>query len=86
MDLWYKTTLFSGQPLFPNQISEARFLELDFSNQKSGYLNLPLLFSKKSFFDEHSIKKAENYYGYINFGFNNFILKESKNVTKHWEL
>ena len=27
LDLWYKTTFFSGQPLFSNQISQTRFLE-----------------------------------------------------------
>ena len=35
LDLWYKTTFFSGQPLFSNQISRTRFLEPDFSNQIS---------------------------------------------------
>ena len=27
VDLWYKTTFFSGQPLFPSQISRTTFLE-----------------------------------------------------------
>ena len=27
VDLWYKTTLFSGQPLFLNKISRTRFLK-----------------------------------------------------------
>ena len=35
LELWYKTTFFSGQPLFSNQISWTRFLEPDFSNQIS---------------------------------------------------
>ena len=35
LDLWYKTTFFSGQPLFSNQISRTRFLEPDFSNHIS---------------------------------------------------
>ena len=30
LDLWYKTTIFSGQPLFSNQISWTRFLQPDF--------------------------------------------------------
>ena len=34
-DLWYKTSLFPGQPLFSNQISQTRFLEPDFLNQIS---------------------------------------------------
>ena len=35
VDLWYKTTFFSGQPLFSNQISWTRFFEPDFSNHFS---------------------------------------------------
>ena len=35
LDLWYKTTFFSGQPLFSNQISRTIFLQPDFSNLKS---------------------------------------------------
>ena len=30
VDLYYKTTFFSGQPLFSNQISRTRFLKPDF--------------------------------------------------------
>ena len=35
VDLWYKTTFFSGQSLFLNQISPTRFLTPDFSTQIS---------------------------------------------------
>ena len=35
VDLWYKTTFFSVQPLFSNQISQTRFLKPYFSNQIS---------------------------------------------------
>ena len=52
------------------------------------YLNLPLLFSKNHFLKNIQLKKQniiiDKYI--INFGFNNFISKGSKNVTKHWEL
>ena len=35
VNLWYKTTFFSGQPLFSNQISWTRFFEPDFWNRYS---------------------------------------------------
>ena len=35
VDLYYKTTFFSGQPLFSNHFSRTRFLKLDFLNQIS---------------------------------------------------
>ena len=35
VNLWYKTTFFSGQSLFSSQISWTRFLEPDFLNQIS---------------------------------------------------
>ena len=35
VDLYYKTTFFSGQPLFSNHFSQTRFLEPYFSNQIS---------------------------------------------------
>merc|ERR1719203_629348 len=35
LDLWYKTTFFSGQPLFSNHFSRTTFLEPDFSKQIS---------------------------------------------------
>jgi len=71
VDLWYKTTFFSSQPLFSNQISRTTFLEPLFYNflekwlqnkWSSAFLTCSLRFLRSNKLDQMEFKLEKKYW------------------------
>ena len=83
VDLWYKTTLFSGQSLFSNQISQTRFLEPLFYTFLEKWLqNKWSIFLNKIFIREE--KEGVICYPHINMGDDKYVSKKMQRWPARW--